>query len=341
MEIGYNIFWKKYKHLSEAERGQIEAYRSMNLSVSEIARKLGRSKSTISSEIKNGKHNGKYVARIAQKRAFRNSKKSHKYNKWSNSEILYYVCRKLKERLSPEIISHKLFKEKNIKFSPTSIYTLIKKHRPEYAKFLIHRGKKLTHSASVLKIPNRQSIDFRPLITEFRDRFGDWEADTVISARGGKSCLAVFVERLTRMYFIVKMPDKTADSMFKATMKVLKDQVVETITYDNGTENFRHEEVNKLLNCESYFCNPYHSWEKGSIENRNKILRQFLPKGTNFDLISEEEIAIIQNKINSRPMKTLNWSSPADVFSLYRSAYCFNVPSRQWLYFLQLFFFRF
>lgn len=117
--------------------------------------------------------------------------------------------------------------------------------------------------------------------------------------------------------------------MFDATMKALENQLVKSITYDNGTENFRHQEVNKCLNCESFFCNAYHSWEKGSIENRNKILRQFLPKGTNFDLISEDEIRKIQDMINRRPMKCLDWLSPAEIFPPIRSAYYFNLP-RNW-----------
>lgn len=93
------------------------------------------------------------------------------------------------------------------------------------------------------------------------------------------------------------------------------------MTYDNDSENINHELVNNLLNCKSFFCNAYHSWEKGSIENRNKILRQFFPKGTNFDLISEDEILKVQNKINDRPMKALNWHSPAEVFLRLRSGY--------------------
>ena len=310
MEIEYNILGRKYKCLSVEERGQIQAYREVGLSVSEIARKLSRSKSTISSEIKQGKYNGKYRAEIAQNRANKRRLKSHKHTKWRIPEILIYVSNKLKQRWSPEIISHQLLAEKGIKFSHTSIYTLIKSHRPEYKKFLAHRGKKLTHRASVTKIPNRVGIAERPKIVDSRARFGDWEVDTVLSSREGKSCLAVFVERLTKMYFIKKMPDKTAASMLKATLEVLKNQAVQTLTYDNGLENVNHEKVNKALGCKSFFCNAYHSWEKGLVENRNKILRQFLPKGTNFDLISEDEIDKIQNMINRRPMETLNWSSP-------------------------------
>ena len=91
------------------------------------------------------------------------------------------------------------------------------------------------------------------------------------------------------------------------------------MTYDNGSENVMHEKANKSLNCKSFFCNAYHSWEKGTIENRNKILRQFFPKG--IDLISEEEICRVQAMINDRPMKALNWLSPSCVFSRLRSGY--------------------
>ena len=93
---------------------------------------------------------------------------------------------------------------------------------------------------------------------------------------------------------------------------MLKNTTVKTITYDNESENMKHEELNKLLGCKSYFCRPYCSADKGSIENRNKILRQFLPKKTNFDLISDDTIANIQAVINNRPLKLLNWNAPSD-----------------------------
>ena len=117
------------------------------------------------------------------------------------------------------------------------------------------------------------------------------------------------------------MKDKSAGEMMVATIKTLKNQGVKTITYDNGTENANHSLVNKLLNCQSFFCNAYHSWENGSIENHNKILRHFFQKGTNFDLISDDEIRRVQNVINDRPMKVLNWHSPSEVFSRVRSGY--------------------
>ena len=108
------------------------------------------------------------------------------------------------------------------------------------------------------------------------------------------------------------MKNKSAEETLKATVKTFKNYPIKSITYDNGTENMNHLIANKILHCQSYFCRPYCSADKGSIENRNKILRQFLLKKTNFDLISDEYIASIQKAINDRPLKLLNWNAPSD-----------------------------
>lgn len=168
-------------------------------------------------------------------------------------------------------------------------------------KYLIYKGRhrrKLTHSAGREYIKNRTDISLRAEIVNKRERFGDFEVDTVISAKGGKSCIAVAVERKSRYYIFRKMPDKSAASMNNALLEMLKNIDVKTITYDNGSKNIKHDELNKLLGCKSYFCRPYRSADKGSIENRIKILRQFLPKKTNFDSISQHRLDIIQNSIN-------------------------------------------
>ena len=322
---------KKYKQLQPEEIGQIEAYYKMGMSISEIARMLNRSKSTISYENRRGKHRKKYITRIAQNRSEKRRREFHKHNKWSDYKLLKFIEYHLKiEKMSPEIISNILKERFGIKFLHTSIYNLIDKHRHEWNNFLICRGKrrkKHYNKAGVNAIPNRVDISQRPSEVNLRNEEGHYEADTVLSSKGGKACLAVFVERKTRMYFLQKIKDKSAGEMLSATMKVFRDSKefgplkVLSITYDNGTENANHELVNRMLNCKSFFCAPYHSWEKGQIENRNKILRQFFPKGTNFDLISDKEIHKIQTVINNRPMKVLNWLSPRELFDLIRSAY--------------------
>ena len=156
----------------------------------------------------------------------------------------------------------------------------------------------------------RTDISLRPEIVNKRERFGDFEVDTVMSSKSGKSCIAVAVERKSRYYILRKIPDKSATSMNNALIDMLKDTTFKTITYDNGSEKMKHKEFNKLLGCKSYFCRPYCSADKGSIENRNKILRQFLNKKTNFDLILKHTLDIIRSIINNR-MSIFSWDIPA------------------------------
>ena len=120
----------------------------------------------------------------------------------------------------------------------------------------------------------------------------------------------MFVEKTTKVYKPVKMNDKTADEMVRAAGIALAGMYVRSITYDNGSENARHGIINKMIGCVSWFCRPYRSGDKGLIEQRNKIFRQFLPKKTNFDLIDEAEFARIEKMINDRPMQCLDWLSP-------------------------------
>ena len=312
---------KTFKHLSEVERGKIEAFLRSGYSITQIAKELNRNKSTISREIHRGTYKNHYSASIALKRALKNSAHSHVHCKWKDIELLRFIEKHLKMKWSPEIISHEWSLVSNNKhFSAQSIYTLIYLHRTEWKKYLICKGKKYTRSNDSRKnsctLKNCVSIEERPNEVNNRNRPGDFEIDTVVSCRGGKSCLAVIVCRSSRLYFIRKIKDKSASEMTKAIISVLKDFDVKTITFDNGKENAFHEKITDALKCKCYFCHPYASYEKGSIENRNKILRQFFKKGTNFDLISDEEISRIQDMINNRPMKVLNWVSPLTAFKM-------------------------
>jgi IS30 family transposase len=299
------------------ERIEIEVGLAVGKSMRDISKELNRSVSTISAKICKGKYNAKYKATIADKRAIARRRKSHKHCKWRSYPLLNFIERHLKQKWSPEIIAHIWSRDHpQEKISHMFVYQIIRQHRIEWTKYLIYKGKKnykTLHRAQVSRIPERVDISCRPEIINQRGRIGDIEADTVISERSGKSCIAVFVDRYTRYYWLVKMKDKSAAEMMRATLKALTGYPVKSITYDNGTENMNHLLVNQILGCESYFCRPYRSGDKGSIENRNKILRQFLPKKTNFDLISDQQLATIESLINNRPLKCLNWSAPSDL----------------------------
>jgi len=302
-----NLPCHKFRHLSIIERAKIEIWHKQGMSISEIARRLGRSKGAISYEMSRYKDKSLYQARIAQNRANCAKRNSKKPSISDNPVLMHRIERMIKRRWSPEIIAHEL----NYTASHTAIYTIIKTIRPEWKKYLIYRKKVRYHKGAGGRnlIPNRMDISLRPSV-----EFGDYETDTVVSSHGGRACLGVFVERTTRLYRVIKMCDRSAKSMTRAAVKALHGVSVRSITYDNGTENTKHEVTNRLLNCKSWFCRAYCSGDKGLIENRNRWLRVYLPKGTRFDLIRDEELSRIENEINERPMKCLNWQSPIQAF---------------------------
>jgi IS30 family transposase len=160
-------------------------------------------------------------------------------------------------------------------------------------------------------------ITERPATVELRAQAGHWEVDTVLS-RQSKACAAVLVERKSRFFMVIGMKDKTASAMHEAVTQALLDLPAglrRTVTYDNGLENALHERTNTDFGVTSYFCKPCHSWEKGSIENRNGILRRYFPKNHNWRLTTQKEIDIVVNKINATPMKCLGFKTPAEVFA--------------------------
>jgi len=168
-------------------------------------------------------------------------------------------------------------------------------------------------------IPNRIDIDERPEKVNARVEFGHWESDSIV-CRQGKSAIHVLHERLTRRIFINKLPQNTAHSVQAAMVKSLQplpEEARSTVTYDNGSENANHEKINMALKMKSFFCKPYHSWEKGAVENSNGLIRRYIPKGTNLNTITQEECDYIASQINNRPRKCLGFKTPIQAFHLY------------------------
>ncbi|MDR2796090.1 MAG: IS30 family transposase [Spirochaetaceae bacterium] len=157
----------------------------------------------------------------------------------------------------------------------------------------------------------------RPPHVELRTQAGHWKVDTVVS-RQSKACVAVLVERKSRFFMVIRMKDKTALAMHEAVVLALSGLPAglrKTLTYDNGLENALHERTNSEVGVTSYFCKPYHSREKGSIENRNGILRRYFPKRHDWRLTTQKEIDKVVRKINATPMKCLGFKTPAEVFA--------------------------
>jgi len=214
-----------------------------------------------------------------------------------------------------------LEKNERWKTNYETIYQWIYNDRKDLIPFLTksHRIRRKRGSAKQKrcpKIPNRTAIEKRPDYVNLRTEIGHWEIDTAVS-RESKAAIMVLVERKSRYVIIKKLPAKTAYFMHNAAVKSLKNypaNIRQSITYDNGTENTLHELTNKTLGTKSYFCNPYHSWEKGSVENIIGIIRRFYPKKTDWKNIAQWDLNKIARFINNRPMKLLGFKTPYQVF---------------------------
>jgi IS30 family transposase len=171
-----------------------------------------------------------------------------------------------------------------------------------------------------VKIPNRTPIHERPEAVSLKSRYGDWEADLMEGKRLTKACLCVLKERLSQYIILIKINNKTAEENMNAIVSSLVNfppELLFTITYDNGSENAKHEQVNKALKTDSYFCDAYASWQKGSVENGIGLIRDYLPKKTDLRCVPESELKRIQDELNSRPRKCLGWETPKQVLSNY------------------------
>lgn len=316
---------KKYKHLNIDERDYLAVLKGKGLGLRAIARELKRSPATISRELKRNappiRSNYYLPHRAHQRYVVRNQQRAQRFRLKTKS-IRAYVTRQLKRGWSPEQISGRLV---HLKSSPTisleSIYQWIYSEAIDLAVYLVrHHRRRLPwgHSRKHAKnhIPGRISVDRRSKIANERKQFGHWETDTIVS-RQSKVALRCLVERKSRYTKIKKLKRKTALQMSQSLHRTLcrfPQKARRSITYDNGTENILHLQTNQILGTKSFFCAPFHSWEKGSIENTNGLVRRHLPKKTDFAKVSAKQVKAIERKLNNRPRKCLGFQNSAEVF---------------------------
>ena len=269
---------KKYSQLSLAEREEIAIGLENGLKQYEIAKLLSRCPSTISREIKRNNpsiNKVRYRANRAQLKSDNRKMEKSKRQRIPNKRLRRFIIKNLKKGYSPEIIVF-LVKEKNDrwKINHETIYQWIYNDRKDLIPFLTQSRRKRRKRGSSKqkrcpKVPNRIMLEHRPDYVQLRSRIGDWETDTIIS-RQSKAAVMILANRKARFIILKKLDGKTAISMHKAVVQSLENlppHLKNSITYDNGTENALHELTNKILGTKSYFCNPYHSWEKGTVEN--------------------------------------------------------------------------
>lgn len=316
---------RKYTHLSNEERFFIHTALREGRKQIEIAKALNRSPSTISREIRRSMWQRSiiycYDWAVWFKRA-RMKRKQRLRSRKINPDTGRLIKELIRNYLSPEQVSSYLKKHYHISISHETIYQYIykDKERKNALKPFMRMGrknrrKKYGSGARASLIPNRVPIEERPTIVEQKGRLGDWECDTVIG-KDRKAVLVTLVDRKSLFTLSCKVAHKTARNVSNAIIRMLKPYKdnVHTLTFDNGSEFVEHERIAKALDAQTFFANPYCSWERGINENTNGLLRQFFPKGTDFRDVSYKAVYRAVELLNKRPRKTRGYVSPNEIF---------------------------
>lgn len=326
----------KYQHFTIEEREKIQEMLWQKSSIRNIAKALGRSPSSVSRELCRNypPEHKRYTPRLANERALLSRKSRGRIERLKNDFIRSYVIEKLKLRWSPEQISGRIREDFNEAISHEAIYQFVyaQIHRNGWGE-LRHgkedlrpylrwrrkrRQKKGTRHCQKISMNKGVSIDNRPLVVSQRLRIGDWEGDTVES-KDRKPGINTLVERKTGFVLISKLTDKTSGETSRVVVNRLKNfpfKARKTLTLDNGFENQGWQAIEKQLHLRCFYAHPYHSWERGTNENTNGLIRDYFPKKTDFDMITNEQILFVENELNNRPRKRLDWKTPLEVMSV-------------------------
>lgn len=307
-----------YTQLTQEQRYQIYALKKMSHSQSAIARTIGVHRSTISRELRRNTGQRSYRPKQAQQFAIARRAKSRPritqaswslieqklQLEWSPEQIAGWLKKKQVEQISHEWIYQYILHNKQQGGTLYKSLRCQKKRRKRYGSY-DRRG----------QLVNRTSIDDRPIIVDERSRIGDLEIDTVIG-KGHKGALVTIVDRYSRYVFIKRVANKQAEGVCAATIELLKPVAdsLHTITADNGKEFAQHQKFSTHLGVNVYFAHPYSSWERGTNENTNGLIRQYFPKATDFTQIKDEAVTHVMNRLNNRPRKTLGYRTPHEVF---------------------------
>lgn len=325
---------KKSGHLTSEERHVLYAYIQEELSLRNIKRRMGRSISTWSDEINGNGGRSNYDPAKAHFRAQLKRWEANCKNPRKNERVWSYVRMRLEEGLSPDQISGRIKEDypedRKMRISHETIYQFINSiegraldlakclRRKKFRK--LRKGRMQHLTPKKIKILNRTPIQKRPKVIKHKKRYGDFESDLMEGKKKTKAVLSVQKERRSQYVCLKKVTDKTANEnnrAIKENLSIFPQAMLCSLTYDNGSENAKHEEINDHFNMKSYFCDPYASWQKGGVENIIGLIREYLPKGTDLTKVTDEEIQVIQDRLNNRPRKSLGYKTPKEVLSKY------------------------
>lgn len=309
------------------ERQRIEYYCRLKLSDRDIGKRLSRDHTVVSRELKrNSNPRGLYRANEAQRKAELKSKITNKRKLETNYWLQRYVEERLEQNWSPEQIAgrlkkHSLSELKGITISHESIYDYIYNGHGKYLYRYLRRAKKKRQKRysrkkqQKIRILERISIHERPNLIDTKKRFGDWEGDLANFSKQ-KASLAVQYERKAMYLRISKIINKSSQENEWALMGALESlppDLRQSITFDNGSENVCHIKLRDTLGMATYFCDPYAAWQKGGVENIIGLLRKYLPKKTDLSTLTDEGLHTIQELLNNRPRKSLDYLTPNEV----------------------------
>lgn len=318
-----------YAHLNADDRLKLEAWKEAGLSHGEIARRLGCHVSTIGRELeRNGEpRSGWYDAKKAEKLSHtrRNEANRETHAKLvAGSGLALYVEEKLRNHWSPEQIVGRLKREGKATVSHERIYEWIYHERKDLIRFLRHSKKRRYRRRNGTKQrelrreeAKKKRIDTRPKEIEKRKELGNWEGDTIVGKEKTQRILT-HVERKSRFTCADKIEQATAESIHRTSVKRLMrfpKRKRKTSTYDNGIEFSQYEKTERDAQIKIYFAYPYHSWERGTNENTNGLLREFFPKGSPFKDVTQRDLDRAVRFLNTRPRKCLKYRTPEEVFN--------------------------
>lgn len=316
------------KHITKEQRYTISVMKKQGYKQKDIAFTIGKDKSVVSRELNRNcdKRNKKYDADLAHRKYQLRQRNKPKHICFTE-DVKQIVDNLLNKDYSPEQIAGRTKLEGISCVSPERIYQYVWKNKKDGGKLYIHlrhKGRKYRKRGNAKDcrgiIKDRVDIGKRPAIVDEKERLGDLEIDTVIG-QNHKGALLTINDRVSSKVWIAKLNGKNAKELAKKTIETLNPfkDFTNTITSDNGKEFAEHKTISKELNVDFYFAKPYHSYERGANENMNGLIRQYFPKGSSFENISIKDVQRVQDILNNRPRKKLNFLTPNEFLSIYLS----------------------
>lgn len=319
-----------YTQLTSEERCVIYHLRLYRLSLREIGRRLGRSHTTISRELK---RNGPVISswgywhQGAHEQAMQRRRQPRHYRRYTHAPLVRYVERSLHAEWSPDVIAACLKREYpgdlKMRVSIETIYRWVYRDASQGGQLFnclcrCHKKRRRQHRYGTGRglIPGRVGIEQRPALVALRRRFGDWEGDTVEGAKGS-GCITTHVERKSRYLLAARLASKSAAETAHAVASAFRRipaRLRRTLTLDNGKEFARFRDIEKHSGLRIYFADPYSAWQRGTNENTNGLLRRYFPKGMDFRAVTQKTLAEAVKKLNHRPRKCLGYRTPHEVF---------------------------